>query len=165
MYTIQYPIKEILTRFAISDSGDLIWRENRIKKLVNSPAGNQGIKGNIVVLLGQLKLQAQRIAWILHYKRDVPENSAVIQIDGNRRNFRKENLKLTSQSENSHRKGKLNSNNTSGVRGVCPTPNGKWKAYITVQSQQHWLGEYTSFYEAKLARKKAEKKLLPSLRG
>lgn len=165
MNTIRYPIKEILTRFAISDSGDLIWKENRIKKLVNSPAGNQINKGNIVVALGGLKLQANRIAWILHYKRDVPENSAVIQIDGNRRNFRKENLKLTSQSENSHRKGKLNSNNTSGVRGVCPTISGKWKAYITVHCKPHWLGEYSSIEEAKLARKKAEKKLLSSLRG
>lgn len=140
MNTIRYPIKEILTRFAISNSGDLIWKENRIKKLVNSPAGNQINKGNIVVALGGLKLQAQRIAWILHYKRDAPENSAVIQIDGNRRNFRKDNLKLTSQSENSHRKGKLNSNNTSGVRGVCPTISGKWKAYITVHCKPHWLG-------------------------
>lgn len=165
MYTIQYPIKEILTRFAISDSGDLIWKENRIKKLINSPAGNQVTKGNIVVLLSQLKLQANRIAWILHYKRDVPRNRAVIQIDGNRRNFRKENLKLISQSENSHRKGKLNSNNTSGVRGVCPTLNGKWKVYITVQNQPHWLGEYSSIEEAELVRKKAEKKLLPPLRG
>ena len=38
---------------------------------------------------------------------------------------------------------KLSSANTSGIRGICPTKNGRWRAYIGHKGQQVFLGEFT----------------------
>ena len=56
------------------------------------------------------------------------------------------------------RSGKLSKRNTSGVRGVSPTRNGKWIATITFQGKRHFLGTYVTIDEAEKARKKGEEK-------
>jgi hypothetical protein len=53
---------------------------------------------------------------------------------------------------------KLSSNNTSGVRGVCPTKQGKWRAVIGVKGKLLYLGEYAKIEDAIIARKEAEEK-------
>ncbi|PFC37563.1 AP2 domain-containing protein, partial [Bacillus cereus] len=54
---------------------------------------------------------------------------------------------------------KVPSDNTSGVKGVCPVKkNGKWKAYITINKKNINLGIFTEKEDAIAARKKAEEK-------
>jgi hypothetical protein len=51
------------------------------------------------------------------------------------------NLRLADNSENSAN-SKLFSTNSSGFKGVSRTPKGKWRAYITKDHKQIWLGVY-----------------------
>ena len=52
----------------------------------------------------------------------------------------------------------LRSNNTSGVKGVSHTKNGRYRAYITANGKWKALGTYDTVGEAKEARKNAELK-------
>ena len=53
-------------------------------------------------------------------------------------------------------KCKIYSTNTTGVRGVYTTPNGKWRAMINVDNKLHYLGVFETKEEAIEARIKAE---------
>ena len=53
---------------------------------------------------------------------------------------------------------KLSTHNTSGIRGVCPTKRGAWRAYIGHKGKQIYLGEYTDIKGAISARKAGEEK-------
>ena len=50
----------------------------------------------------------------------------------------------------------LRSNNTSGIKGVSKTPQGKYRAYITANGKWKSLGYYDTVEEAAEARKRAE---------
>ena len=56
------------------------------------------------------------------------------------------------------RSEKLSPHNTSGVRGVCPTKRGTWRAYIGYKGQQIFLGEFAKKADAIAARKDGEEK-------
>lgn len=53
---------------------------------------------------------------------------------------------------------KLSKSNTSGVRGVCPTKNGYWRAYIGHKGKNIYLGTYADIKDAIAARKASEEK-------
>lgn len=59
---------------------------------------------------------------------------------------------------NSIKTKKISSKNTSGVRGICPTKAGKWRAYIGHKGEQIYLGEFSKMEDAVKARKAAEEK-------
>lgn len=70
----------------------------------------------------------------------------------------KTNLRIVNKSQNAmnHR---ILRNNTSGVTGVSQRKsNKKWRARITVNNKQIYLGQFNSFEDAVSARKKAEDK-------
>ncbi len=79
----------------------------------------------------------------------------------------KENLKLvagTSVTKLETRRGKLNSDNTSGCTGVYPQSNhgrrtGRWVAQICFQGRRYHLGCYDKLEDAVKSRKKAEEQL------
>jgi hypothetical protein len=48
--------------------------------------------------------------------------------------------------------------NTSGVRGVCPGKNGKWRAYIVFKRKSISLGQYDTIEKAAEARKRGEER-------
>jgi hypothetical protein len=52
---------------------------------------------------------------------------------------------------------KLSVLNTSGIKGVCPTKTGRWRAYIGHKGKQVYLGEYSQKGDAVRARKNGEK--------
>lgn len=52
---------------------------------------------------------------------------------------------------------KLSVLNTSGIKGVCPTKTGRWRAYIGHKGKQVFLGEYSQKKDAIQARKTGEK--------
>lgn len=51
---------------------------------------------------------------------------------------------------------KISKKNTSGVRGVCPTKRGRWRAYIGHKGKNVFLGEFSKKEDAIAARRKAE---------
>ena len=53
-------------------------------------------------------------------------------------------------------KDTLNRNNTSGVRGVYPTRNGKWAAQIGFKGRKKYLGRFETVAEAAEVRREAE---------
>lgn len=68
------------------------------------------------------------------------------------------NFRICTQHENSFNKS-IQSNNTSGIIGVCKTRNDKWRAYIVKDNKQIHLGTFKNKHLAIIARLKAEKKL------
>lgn len=55
---------------------------------------------------------------------------------------------------------KMPSTNTSGCKGVAWNKNtGRWRAFISFQKHKYFLGEYSEFQDAVVARKKAENEL------
>lgn len=54
---------------------------------------------------------------------------------------------------------KISKRNTSGVKGVYQTKNGKWRAMISFQLKQYSLGTYEKKEDAIAARKEAEERL------
>lgn len=79
----------------------------------------------------------------------------VDHINGDPSDNRKQNLRVTTQKNNS-RNIKTQSNNTTGVTGVGLLPNGKYRARIMVYGKEIRIGTFKTKQEATLARKKAE---------
>ena len=79
-------------------------------------------------------------------------------IDRNPLNNRKENLRAATTAENSRNRN-ISKNNTSGIIGVgLNKKNGKWRARITFEWNEIFLGEYIKKEDAIITRLKAEKK-------
>lgn len=103
---------------------------------------------------GKLYL-AHRIVWKMAYGT---EPHTLDHINGNPRDNRLENRRAVSHQENS-KNMKLPNNNTSGCVGVSfHKQTNKWRAYITVDRQQHPLGLFLTKEEAIAARLTASKK-------
>ena len=81
-----------------------------------------------------------------------PAGLVVDHINGNRLDNRRENLRLCTQSQNLGNSG-INSTNKSGIKGVCYcSQTGKWKAYLSLDGKQHWLGRFGNIEDAARAR-------------
>lgn len=97
-------------------------------------------------------------------KEDLQENLVVDHINGNPKDNRKENLRVTTQGQNSYNHKKRN-NNTSGVTGVCFNKNKmKWQATIKYNKKQIFLGYFKEFDDAVKTRKEAEEKYFKEYR-
>lgn len=70
---------------------------------------------------------------------------------------RKENLRMASKKENARNRS-TPSNCSSGVSGVCSSRNNAWRAYITENGEQIFLGVYKEFEDAVRERLNAELK-------
>lgn len=89
---------------------------------------------------------------------NAPDNGLVVDhINGDTLDNRKENLRITTQKNNS-RNSALSKNNRTGVTGVSKTPNGKYRARIMVDRKEIRLGTFETLKEAAIARKKGEAK-------
>ncbi len=84
---------------------------------------------------------------------------AIDHIDGNGLNNQKKNLRPANKQQNGRNAG-LNKNNKSGVKGVAWSKAcNKWRAYITIDNKQKYLGVYDSIEEAAKIRKKAAEEI------
>ena len=84
------------------------------------------------------------------------EGQVVDHINGNKKDARKDNLRLCSQQENSYN-ARFRTNNTSGVRGVYyDKARGLWSAQITSKKKTKSLGRFARFEDAVKARVDAE---------
>lgn len=70
--------------------------------------------------------------------------------DGNKLNNRRANLRKCNKAENA-RNTRLAKNNTSGKKGVRQTPEGRWKARITVNRREIHIVVYATKDEAAAA--------------
>jgi len=75
------------------------------------------------------------------------KGAVVDHLNGNKLDNRKGNLRITTVQGNSFNR-RPHRNNPLGVRGVQPTKNGKYLAYIRVDGKTYNLGTYSSLEEA-----------------
>ena len=102
--------------------------------------------------------------YLLHrFIMDAPKGTMVDHIDRDTHNMRKSNMRICDGSTNCRNK-KLQSNNSSGYRGVLLNHYGtlanhpKWYAYIDVHRRKIHLGYYDNLEDALAARKAGELK-------
>lgn len=75
-------------------------------------------------------------------------------INGDRTDFRLQNLREATASENHY-----NSKARTAIRGVCYRRPGVWIAQISANRRNYWLGTFSSQAAAAAARQAAEKRL------
>ena len=106
-------------------------------------------------ILGYVKGRTVRLH---RYIMNCPEGYDVDHKNHDKSNNRKYNLRITTRSQNNMNKG-LQSNNTSGVTGVCwDNYYQKWIAQIKVNNKNIRLGGFYNFEDAVRSRKEAENK-------
>lgn len=89
---------------------------------------------------------------------DAKEDELVDHIKHRKFDNRKTKLRIVNKNQNAMN-AVLPSNNTSGVKGVYwIKQNNKWLASIKVNQKQIYLGYFTEFNDAVIARKQAEEK-------
>ncbi len=101
---------------------------------------------------GQGKSQPRTLHSFLKY---APPGFHIDHINGDKLDNRRANLRVVSPSRNQVNRKRLNKNNRSGVRGVDQA-FGKWRAQITVDRTNHYLGLFENKDDAIAARRQAE---------
>ncbi|XJS09828.1 hypothetical protein ACF3NG_06690 [Aerococcaceae bacterium WGS1372] len=88
-----------------------------------------------------------------HVKKeyDTPENAKLMNEVIKENLVENTNLLILNQ--------KVAKNSTTGVKGVHPTKNGKYRAYISFKGKRTYLGTHDTLEEAAKARKDAEEEL------
>lgn len=87
------------------------------------------------------------------------EGQEVDHINGNVFDNRKSNLRICTHAEN-QRNTKRKSTNTSGYKGVSyDKRRGKWRARITLNGKEKWIGSFDTAIEAADAYRKASRNI------
>lgn len=167
--------KEILTQEILKtlldyspDTGFFTWKErslelfrsSQFQKIFNSRHARKEAgcfdsgRGYWLIRINKKLYQAHRLAWL--YMAGEWPTDQIDHIDGNPLNNKWENLRTVSQQENS-RNSKLSATSTSGVTGVSwDTRRGNWRAHITVDAKQKYLGAFDKKEDAIIARQDAD---------
>lgn len=145
-------LKELLSYN--SETGDFHWLVQRGRAKKGDLAGCTNVYGYRQITIDQKQYRAHRLAW-LYTHGEWPEGE-IDHIEHDQLDNGINLLRDVPHRENQKNR-KKNSNNTSGVVGVCFRPlKNKWKAQIGVDRKVKNLGEFTSFKEAVEARKEAD---------
>lgn len=91
-----------------------------------------------------------RLAWLLHYREWPPSGFDVDHINRDKHDNRIENLRVLSRQENFRNSQRFDSAGVSFCRQTC-----LWKAYVTIDYKQRWLGRFATQEEAIKARQNA----------
>ena len=140
------------------ETGDLIWKEPKANGKVKKGdiAGSVDSHGYIKIDLNYKKHRAHRLVFLMH-KGYLPKT--IDHINCNRSDNRIENLRAVTAGQNQHNR-KINSNNTSGYKGVSWNTRLKsWKASITLESKHIHLGCFKTPEEADAVVRKAREEL------
>lgn len=98
-------------------------------------------------------------ATILHrFLTGAKKGEYVDHINGNPLDNRLSNLRVCKKQENEFNQ-KIRIDNTSGYRGVCRGKRGRYRAYITKDGKQRWLGQYATPEAAAIAYNQKAKEL------
>ena len=140
------------------ETGNLIWKApNTNNQKIGDIAGSLTPKvGYIRVGINGKKYYAHRLIFLYH-KGYLPKTIDHINCD--KVDNRIENLRAVTDSQNQHNR-KLNSNNTSGYKGVYyHKPLNKWCAKIRLEYKGIHLGYYKTPEEADAVVRKAREEL------
>lgn len=141
---IEYnPETGIFTRLGFSKDNE------RMKKLIGKPTGNQSCNGYISVSIDSKRYLAHALAWYMYY--GYYPDFHIDHYDGDKSNNAISNLRPSSPSENQKNRGK-NKNNSSGSNGVYAQPNGRWRARVRVNGKMVNIGTYINYQDACKAR-------------
>ena len=142
------------------ETGNLIWKikpsskGNRVK--VGDIAGTVKSHGYLCVGINYNSYRAHRLIFLMH-KGYLPKT--IDHINGDRLDNRIENLRAVTASQNQHNR-KLNSNNTSGYKGVYwAKQTKKWRAEIETSGERVHLGYFDNVEEAAEVLRKAREEL------
>lgn len=132
------------------ETGQFKWLVNRGSHVkAGSSAGQPHIRGYIQITVFGMKYLAHRLAWAMS-TGSWPEKT-IDHINGDRSDNKISNLRLATVAENT-RNGAIRAANTSGFKGVSYIPSTKrYRATITINYQQKFLGTYATAEEAHMA--------------
>ncbi len=114
--------------------GALYHKLPRPKVRVGERAGSPSNSGHRNLRVQGKMMKEHRAIWIMHHG-PIPDGLEVDHLNRIRDDNRIENLRLATRGQNQHNR-KLNTNNTSGTKGVYWHPaKGKWVARVWVDKR------------------------------
>lgn len=140
-----------------AEKGVFTWKVTRCTRAQVGMRAGSNTKGYWRLCLDGTVYMAHRVAWFYCYG-EMPDLE-VDHINGDPSDNRIENLRVSSTSQNIMN-SKLNSRNTSGIKGVSWfKPQRKWSGYVTLNYKQHHAGYFTTKEDAGHAVKLLREKL------
>jgi hypothetical protein len=131
------------------ETGDIFWRVDRANKKAGDRAGRFDKNGYVAVGVDYKKHYVHRIGIAFATGCFPPKGSVIDHLNGNPSDNRIVNLKVVSHQRNILRRTKLNSNNSSGTRGVSwDKRRGKYTAKIMLHGRGIILGRFSSIEDA-----------------
>ena len=97
--------------------------------------------GYLCTFIDRKHYRLQRLVFLLEGV-DI-QGKLIDHIDGNRKNNKRNNLRVVNHMENGYNR-KKGSNNTSGYKGITKEPNGKWRARFSAGKIRYSLGNFDS---------------------
>lgn len=148
--------QELVKYLFYYNDGALYWKNSRSTKIKYGDfAGSKDKLGYINIDINNKKHKAHRLVFLYHYGY-IPE--IVDHINGNPSDNNIENLRAATKSENA-RNSKMNSNNTTGVKGVIKyKDSGKYGVFVTLNYNRMYLGVYDDLELAELVAIEARNK-------
>jgi len=142
------------------ENGELYWKERPGNKRFNTKYANKKAftakqsAGYPHSSVDGVFLLAHRVAWAIYNGR-WPENQ-IDHINGDRSDFRIENLREADQSENLMN-ARMSNRNSSGTVGVSfNRATRRWVAYVCARGRHRHIGSYKCKTAAAVARRAAE---------
>jgi hypothetical protein len=128
--------------------GDSLPIQQWNKRYAGKIAGGEGKTGYRHITLGQHRLLAHRLVFLLsrgHWPKLLCDH-----IDQNKRNNAPANLREATRAENARNRSH-HSNNTSGHRNVSRDGRGGWQVGISINGKRKGIGHFKDFERACLA--------------
>ena len=135
-----HPSQDELNETFIYKDGNLLRATNRkpVGTLLNTGYTHVGFKNNVYLI--------HRIIYIMHHG-DIPENMVVDHKDNDKTNNLISNLQAISQNNNV-KKQKLHEQNKSGYRGCRKIAEGQYRAQISVNGTNNYIGTFSTMEDA-----------------
>lgn len=135
-------------------TGVFLWRVKPARPVtMGAVAGRTHKTGYRIIKIDARPYYAHRLAWL--YMTGEWPSADIDHISGDKVDNRWANMRLATRSENAINRP-APTNNTSGIKGVYLTANGRWAAMIRVRGVLHHLGTYAAKEAAADARQRAE---------
>jgi len=121
------------------------WNATRGRVVAGAVAGADNGEGYWLIQYAKKNYKAHRLVWL--HETGIWPTGQIDHINGNPADNRFTNLREVTNRQNSHNRlaGK---NSTTGVKGVSPTPTGRFRTVITVGGTLVNLGTYGTIGDA-----------------
>lgn len=151
--TIEWRTIEEYPSYSVSSAGEV--RNNGTGRILSLGKGTYGHQQVLLTKNGERKAHLVHRLVALSFIPN-PENKRYVDHrDNNPSNNKLENLRWATSSEN-NANSKMQSNNTSGVKGVYwSKPKAKWYVHIQIDGVETHLGYFTTIEEATAVRRAA----------